>query len=60
MNDGMQLQIEIRISDYQRGNGNLQLSESVMIPDGDFGTLSAILGKFHELLAEIKAAREGT
>ena len=57
MSDGMHLQIDISISDYRAGGG-LRLSENVMIPDADFGVLSGILGKFHELLAEIKAARE--
>jgi hypothetical protein len=59
MSDGMQIQIDISISDYRAGGG-LRLSENVTIPDADFGTLAGIMGKFHELLAEIKAARENT
>jgi len=53
----MQLQIDITISDYQRG-GNFRLNDSVSIPDCDFMTMSGILAKFHDLLAEIKAAKE--
>lgn len=54
----MQLQIEISINDYARGGGNLRLGESVTIPDADFMILSGILAKFHDLLDEIKAAKE--
>jgi hypothetical protein len=57
--DGMQLQIDIRISNYQAG-GNIALSESVMIPNSDFGTLAEIMGKFHELLTAIKTAKDAT
>ena len=57
MSDGMELQIDVSINDYRGGGGNLRLSERVVIQGGDFGTLSAILGKFHELLAAIKAAQ---
>jgi hypothetical protein len=58
MSDGMELQIEISISDYRHGNGNLRLSERLTIPDADFMVMSGILAKFHDLLTEIKSARE--
>jgi hypothetical protein len=55
--DGMELQIDISIANYQAG-GNLRLSEHVSIKGGDFGTLAAILGRFHELLAAVKEAQD--
>jgi hypothetical protein len=54
----MEIQIDVNVSDYRSGNGQIRLSERVTIPAADFGTLAAILAKFHELLAAIKAARE--
>jgi|HubBroStandDraft_2_1064218.scaffolds.fasta_scaffold848429_1 hypothetical protein len=53
----MEIQIEVSVNDYQRGNGQLRLSERVSIPRADFGMLAEILGKFHELLAVIKEAK---
>ena len=57
MNDGMTLQIDISISNYGAG-GNFRLSETIAIPNSDFMTMSGILGKFHELLAEVKRAQQ--
>jgi len=58
--DGMQIQIDVSISDYARSMGNLRLSESVTIPAADFATLANILAKFHEALSAVKAAQEAS
>jgi hypothetical protein len=57
MNDQVELQIEVSISNYQAG-GNLRLSERVTVPAADFGAMAAILAKFHEALTAVKEARE--
>jgi hypothetical protein len=54
---GMELRIEISISDYRQGGG-LRLSEQVMIRDTDFMAMSLILAKFHDVLTAIKEAKE--
>jgi hypothetical protein len=51
----MQLQIDVSISDYPSG-GNFRLSDSTRVENADFLTMSGILAKFHDLLAEIKKA----
>jgi hypothetical protein len=53
----MELNIDVSVADYSAG-GNLRLSERVVIKDADFGTLAKILGKFHELAAAIKEAKD--
>jgi hypothetical protein len=58
--DSLELQIEVsisNISNYQ-GGGNVRLSERVMIPAADFGTLSQIMAGFHEMLTAVKEAKE--
>jgi|HubBroStandDraft_3_1064219.scaffolds.fasta_scaffold421592_2 hypothetical protein len=56
----MQLRIEISIDAYNEpgAQGNLRISETVMIDPLGFIELAQILGRFHELAAKITEERE--
>lgn len=58
MSDGMEVQIDISINDYQRGGGQLRLSERATIPNADFQTMADILAGFHVALGVVKAIQE--
>ena len=60
MSDGMQIQIDVSISDYRRGNGQLRLSEQVTIPDAGFDTMAEILAGFHIALQAVREAASKT
>jgi hypothetical protein len=48
--------VEVSIRNYQ-GNGNLQLRETVTIPDCTFADMADILHGFHEMAEAVKAAK---
>lgn len=54
-----EVHVEVSIRNYQAG-GNLQLSETVNIPDCSFSDMAGILSGFHELALSLKAAKEKT
>jgi hypothetical protein len=50
------LQIDIRISPdtTDNGYGTLQMTESVRFQGNSFLEISSVLGKFHDMLSELK------
>ena len=54
-----EVRVNVSIRNYQ-GGGNLELSESVQIPDCTFDDMAGILHGFHELARSLKAAKERT
>jgi hypothetical protein len=50
------LQIDIRISPdtTDNGYGTLQMTESVRFQGNSFLEISSVLGKFHDMLTELK------
>ena len=52
-----EVRVDVSIRNY-KGGGNLQLSESVMIPDCTFDDMAGILHGFHELALSLKTAKD--
>ena len=49
--------IEAPYGSYGSNQGNLRISESLEVPGGTFLELAGILGKFHKVVEEMKAAK---
>lgn len=52
-----EIRVDVSIQNFQ-GQGNLRLSEAVVIPDCTFDDMAGILRGFHELAKEIKQAKQ--
>jgi len=52
-----EVRVDVSIQNFQ-GQGNLRLSESVMIPDCTFEDMANILQGFHHLAQSVRLAKE--